>query len=152
MSRIARQPTPDTLALADLDQAKAIMRTPSILVPPEVRPALFECWACHRHLAGLDTPLPIAALVSTWIGRYDLRPDDAIEMLHSIQHPDHCAKHKFASDLTATLAGLVSVRLKQRRAEAETIRRRDEDEEATRNALPPDVLRAMLAGIGVGMS
>jgi hypothetical protein len=155
MSELAVR-TPEQIALADAARGKmkAVMKTPSLLVPPAVRPALFECWACHRHLTGLDTALPLAALVGTWIGRYGLTEADAADLLQTVQHPDHAAKHKFASDLTSTLAGLVSARLKQRREESATEERTRQAEEAKRlKAELPDgfSLAAMAAGFTSGV-
>ncbi len=129
MSQIATRP-PDTLALADYERAKEILSTPMSLLDRQLRPALFECWACHRHLTGMETSLPIAAMLSIWISRWGLSVDDAREILEQAQHPDRIASHKFASDLTTALASAVSARLKSRAAEAETEQRRKDAEDA----------------------
>lgn len=124
-------PSADRLTLVP-EYARAIMKTPSVLVPEQVRPALFECWACHRALKDMETPLPIASVMSVWINRFGLTTDDATDILLSLQHPDHMAGMNFAGELVAKLAGLVSMRLRQRRTEAEVAQRRREDEGAKR--------------------
>lgn len=138
------------LALAP-EHAKAILKTPSVLVPPEVRPALFECWACHRGLKDLDTPFPLASVLSVWIHRHGLTPADATDILQALQHPDHMAGMNFAGELVSKLAALVSGRLKQRRAEAEAEERRREHKEGERQkaALPEGFsLRGMVEALG----
>jgi hypothetical protein len=130
MSQIATR-QPDMLALADYERAKDILSTPMVLLDRQLRPALFECWACHRHLAGMETSLPIAGMFSIWITRWGLSIDDARDILEQSQHPDRIASHKFASDLTTALASAVSQRLKKRSAEAEAEQRRKDAGAAT---------------------
>lgn len=140
-------PRHDSQLVMAPEYAKQILKRPSLLVPPEVRPALFECWACHRAIKDLETPLPLAAPLSVWIHRHGLTPADASDILVTLQHPDHMAGMNFAGELVSKLAGLVSARLKQRRSEAETLERRRQEQEAERTkvGLPPGVTLASMA-------
>lgn len=138
----------DQLALVP-GQFKAVLAKPLRLLPAEVRPAALRVWACHRHLAGLESPLPLAALLAVWIGEYGLTADDASDVLGRMLDPECVGRHKFASDLTTTLATEVSQTLKRRRQAVEQARTRAEHERAAAEALPLSEIHAMLLnGIG----
>ena len=152
MSDLTPRPPDDRLAFRpDRESFKAIIARPFQLLPAEVRPAALRVWTCHRHLTGLETGLSITALVSVWIDEYGLTPADACDCLSSMLSPERVGAHKFASDLTTTLAGLVSARLKQRRQEAEAEARRCDHEEGERTrAERPDgfSLTRLIEGFG----
>lgn len=148
MSDLARLPTAAQLALVP-EQFKAVLAKPLRLLPPAVRPAALRVWACHRHLAGLESPLSLASLVSVWIGEHGLTPDDATEVLDRMLDPECVGRHKFASDLTTALAGEVAAVLKRRRQIEQQARTRAEHEKAAAEALPLKEIHAMLLnGIG----
>lgn len=109
---------------------KSLIANPSNMVPPEVRPALLECWATHRHLAGMETAFAIAAPMSVWINRHGLHSDDATAVLLEMQRPENYAKHVFASDLLSAIGGYVAGKIKDRKNQEALARLRDEAAEA----------------------
>jgi len=144
-----RPPTAERLALAE-GQLAAVLETPLRLLPREVRPAALRVWTCHRHLAGMESPVALAALLSVWIDEHGLAPADAATALGRMLAPDRVGLHKFASDLTADLAAEVAETLRRRAKEAEQQRQREQADRDAAAAVPlkPGHLRAMLAGIG----
>jgi hypothetical protein len=124
MSDLANvQPGKLTLSMAHY---RDVLKTPLRLLPESVQPAALRLWACHKHLAGLETPLPLAGMISVWITEHNLRDDDAAEILNELMAPDRMQGFKFASELTTTLAALVNSRIRARRAEAENLERERE--------------------------
>jgi hypothetical protein len=113
----ARPPSTAQLALVP-EMFKEVLKKPLRLLPPAVRPAALEVWACHRHLKGLESPLPLAGMLWVWIERFDLRPGDATAVLQRMLHPEQVGQHKFASDLTSALAAEVANVLRRQKSEA----------------------------------
>lgn len=110
--------------MLNLEGFRAAMKKPLRLLPESVRPAALQVWTCNRHLAGLESPLPLAARMSVWIERHGLQADDAADCLNELLAPDSAAKHRFASDLLCELARLANARILRRRSEAEVLKRR----------------------------
>ncbi len=133
----ARTPTADRLALVP-EQFKALLAKPLRLLPPEVRASALRVWVCHRHLSGLDTALPLAGLVSVWVDQHALRPADAAACLDRMCDPEFVGRHKFASDLTASLAAEVAAVLRRRKAEAEQQHHRKQADRDAAEAVPRD--------------
>lgn len=119
---------------------KALLANPSNMIPPEVRPALLECWATHRHLTGMETAFAIAAPMAVWINRHGLHPDDAIAVLLEMQRPENYAKHVFASDLLSSIGGYIANKISFRKSQEQQARSRAEDAEARAHeaALTPE--------------
>lgn len=129
---------------------REVLSKPLRVLPPEVRPDAARVWLCYRHLSGMESGLPIATLLSVWIDEHGLHPDDAVACLRKLTAPDAVGGHRFASDLTATLGGLATAAIRDRR-EAEKRRREAEaDARARREALPeaPAQLKALVADFG----
>lgn len=147
----ARPPSAAQLALVP-EMFKEVLKKPLRLLPPAVRPAALEVWACHRHLKGLESPLPIAGMLAVWIERFDLPADDATAVLKRMLHPEQIGQHKFASDLTSTLAAEVAAVLRRRKHEREQAEQRVAAEREAAEAVPPDrwppELRDLTRGIG----
>lgn len=146
MTAVATIPQPGQLAIG-LDSFRDVVKKPLRLLPETVRPAALRAWVCNRHLAGLETALPLAARLSAWIEEHGLRPDDAADLLLDLLSPEASMKHRFASDLLADLAGKVSSRIGKRRTEAEVQRRRSEPP-----ATPRAEIDRLLASIGTSVN
>jgi hypothetical protein len=90
-------------------------------MPEETRKSAIVCWSMHRHLQGMDTPLPIASMLSHWIGD-DFTTDDATECMKALCLPERMAEHKFPTDFTCDFANIVvklkAARRKKRDADA----------------------------------
>ena len=112
---------PDNAPAVPLSSAglELVLRYPSLLVAPEVRPALFLCWLAHKTLKGLDDPISIAAPIAVWIAEDGLTPEDAATVLKSMLRPSVFKTHKFGSDLLSDLAAKVEAVIERRRKEAE---------------------------------
>ena len=143
MSTVAtRPPSADRLALVE-SQLAAVLETPLRLLPREVRPAALRVWTCHRHLAGMESPVSLAALLAVWIDEHDLHPDDAAAALKRMLAPESVGRHKFASDLTTDLAAEVATAIRRRKlAKDQDERRTPEEREKIRQTAD------LLAGIG----
>ena len=112
-----------------------ITQYPSLLLPPIVRPALLECWLCHKMLRGLeDGYLPIAAPLAIWINKYDLRPDDAAEILYSMQRPGQFKGLAFGNEFLAALDEKCERAIKSRDLE----KKRQAEAESRRASPGPD--------------
>jgi hypothetical protein len=111
------QLTPETLA--------ELTEHPLRMLPAVLRPPTLTLWACHRHLAGLDSPLPLAALLAVWTAQDGLHHDDAQAICRAMVAPAALARHRFASDLTADLAQHVVDAISRRSAQAQAAARRE---------------------------
>lgn len=126
------------LAMVDYDQ---VVKTPLRLLPPPLQPPALRLWACHRHLAGMESALSLAGMLSVWISEFGLSVDDAQTVLVGMLDPRKMQHFRFASDLTSSLAAEASRVIEQRKKEAKAERDRKIAEDAKRNAVPLDGLK-----------
>ena len=69
-----------------------------MLLLPEVRPALLQCWLAHRTLNGLAKDSgAIAVPKSVWIREGGLRPDGAAAILHRQQRRGNFGNYEHAN-------------------------------------------------------
>jgi hypothetical protein len=125
MSDVARRPpdAPLTLTPATLAQ---LTEHPLRMLPESLRPDVLTLWVCHRHLPGLESPMPLAAMLSVWIARHGLRPEDAAAICRQYVAPKRIAEHRFAADLTVALASAAAEAIRRRQAECEAARLRQQ--------------------------
>jgi hypothetical protein len=97
----------DALALTADNYAK-LAENPLLAVPPTLRPPVFRTWGLYRHLTGLETAAPIAFAVAVWVGEFNIDHEVIRKALRELTHPERMRSIRFASDLTATLAELVT--------------------------------------------
>lgn len=107
MSDIARIDS-EPMVLLTPDTVKTLTARPMLAVPPSLRPAVFQAWAVFRHLAGFDTPAPIAFAASVWVNQHRVDPGKVAEALAAVTHPRHMRTIKFASDFTAAVADMLT--------------------------------------------
>lgn len=131
MSDLSKRP--DGRLVPNHANIRAVLSDPFSLLPAPVRPAALRTWTCYRHLTGMESGLSIAALVAVWIDEDGLRSDDACACLSAMLRPEKVGDHKFASDLTASLAAAVGMVLKRRRTEAENEQRERDRQQAERD-------------------
>lgn len=117
-----------TALCIDTAAVEEMVFSPLRLLPAEVRRPAVVVWLAHKHLFGLDTPLPIAAAIAIWIARHGLRPDDAADILAGATSPAAMGEFTSTAKLVAWLAAAVDLRIKQRAKQAETADRRAGDE------------------------
>lgn len=125
MSELRRADAEPMVAVTQ-ETMKQLADRPLLAVPPELRPAVFQAWAVYRHLAGFDTPAPIAFAVSLWINQHGYPPDAVRAALVAVTGPLLMRKVRFASDFTAALADLLEPDTMERlvaRIEADRVRR-----------------------------
>ena len=90
------------------ETAAQLGERPLLAVPPELRKPVFQAWASYRHLTGMETPAPIAFAVGLWLSEHGHKPDAIRKALRELTNPAVMRTIRYASDLTATLAELVS--------------------------------------------
>ena len=99
----------DTSALVvSSENLKVLDEHPLLAVPQDLRRQVFAAWSMFRHLPGMDTPSPIAFPVGMWIGEFGISKEVIRKALRDLTSPDVMRKIRFASDLTATLAEMVT--------------------------------------------
>lgn len=116
------QPTPENLLNSEADEAlgidsKAMIKAMSAGLLAETRRAVTGCWMTHRHLKGMESPVPILSALTIWMRDWDLMETDAKTAVEMMCSPDKMRGHKYGGDLMADLAEVV----------AELIRRRGRD-------------------------
>jgi len=124
-----------TLTMADY---REVIKRPLTVLPEELRPAVLRLWVMHKHLAGMDTPLPIAGALTVWVEEHGLHKDDAVKILDELQSPFRMAEFKFASDLMTALAQSVAAVVTDRKKREAAEDRRREAAEMEANRLPPE--------------
>jgi hypothetical protein len=115
----------DSQIMLTPDSLREVIAHPLRLLPEEVRPEALTLWACHRHLAGLETPMPIASLLSIWLSRDGLEMADAIAACRAMLTVEAVARHKFASDLTTELAQACATAMRRSQSLAAMLQRRE---------------------------
>lgn len=123
------------------DTIKLLIERPLLALPAEIRPAALLLWTLHKHLKGLESPLPIATAVGLWVSDYGLSVADAVEILRDMCSPAAMAKAEFTSDLITTLALRTHNRLRDRRIEAERAEVKRLEDERNANNLPAEAVR-----------
>jgi hypothetical protein len=109
-------------AVEEWDKLRAALkRNPLAAAPPALQQPVWRLWATHRHLAGLESPLSIAAAVGVWVREFGLSEQDAAIILRGFLAPGLMGRFRFASDLMTALAGAAeaAIGLRERAAEAE---------------------------------
>lgn len=133
-----------------------LLETPSLCVPSIVRPHLFSMWARYRHLTGLDTAFPLATALSDMIELEGLHEDDAITICREMRLSKYASKHKFASDVTASMGELAEQLTAKRKDDERRLRMYQERKERQiPDAIDPQtqadmkaMIEKMKAGIG----
>lgn len=103
-----RKPDADAVLAVSPDTVKQLAERPLLAVPHELRVPVFQAWALYRHLTGMETPAPIAFAVGLWVSEHKHTPDAIRRALRELTDPAVMRTIRYASDLTATLAELVS--------------------------------------------
>lgn len=117
------KPTTDQRLRVIPDNLDAIFKTPMLAVPIPLRPVVAEVWMLHRHLAGMESPLALAAAISVWIDRWGLTQDDLKAVLVGMTHPGQMGNVKFASDLMSNFAHLCARKIETKGTSEADIRR-----------------------------
>ena len=91
-----------------VDNFAELAKNPLACVVPELRQPVFAAWGMFRHLTGMDTPAPLAFAASLWVSEHGVPPDRVRKALRDLTNPAVMRTIRYASDLTATLAELVS--------------------------------------------
>lgn len=100
--------TTDEAAIAVCaENLKRLDVNPLLAVPPDLRRPVFAAWSMFRHLAGLETPAPIAFPVGLWIGEHRIDKELIRKALRTVTTPDVMRSIRFPSDLTAVLAEMI---------------------------------------------
>jgi hypothetical protein len=123
-----------SLSMADYGE---VIKRPLRILPEELRPAVLRLWVMHKHLAGMDSALPIAGALTVWIEEHGLKTEEAVKIMAMLQSPTKMAEFKFASDLMTALAQTVASTIRDR-YEREESRRRHEEYEAARKRAAED--------------
>lgn len=131
-----------------LDNYRELVKRPLLALPVALRRDVLDVWACHKHLSGLESALPIAGALAVWMRRYGLTIDDAADSLVAMTSPERMGGFRFASDLMTELAKAVSAKIAYRKTLAEQQERlcgrragrggssTDRDAEATSTSTP----------------
>lgn len=136
----------------NLARFSELLAKPSELVPPEVRPALLECWMAHKTLKDMETSMPIAILIGVWITRHGLLPEDATTILLQMQSPKVLGTHNFANELTADLARRAAEKIELRGMEKYRREMAEQRRVDLQNAAPPEEIAAVWAKMRADMA
>ena len=151
MSKIAivePKPEAESLALSPTSLA-VVLSYPSILLPPQVRPALMECWLAHNTIKGLEkNSLAIAVPMSVWLRDDGLTEADAAAILRRQQRLANFGNYNFASELVNAIAEQCRAAVATRRREAETAERGSIPQASIADRLQ---MRNLIAGASFGM-
>lgn len=98
---------------------KQVVSHPLLALPAEVRPSALAFWTCNKHLKGLESALPIAAIFSVWIDQHGLRIDDANSILMGMLAPQKMQHFEFSGQVMKQLAAEASQAIARRRQEQE---------------------------------
>lgn len=99
--------TPDTLPL--------ILARPWLMLPPELRTPLLECWLTHKHMKGLQQDCVLMAMQIRWWSRYihdvaddsrDNVDDHISDVLSEIEHSHYKTTDALLEDLDSLLETL----------------------------------------------
>ena len=91
------------------DTLEQVLREPWMLLPPELRPTLLQCWLSHKHLKGLQQDcVPIAMMLhrrSCYIHDTcdDSHDDDADDHISDVLAEVELSHYKTANALLKTL-------------------------------------------------
>lgn len=105
---------PDQLPLT-ADNAAALLKSPMLAAPKELRPVVYPLWAMHQHL--FPTPLPLTGALAYWCEK-GLAIEDAASILRAMCHPESMAKYRFAADMMTDFSNQVAIVMKRRASEA----------------------------------
>lgn len=142
MKDISHTPSHDRPVALTHETLAELTQHPLRMLPLPLRPTVTALWACHRHLVGLESPMPLAALISVWISQHGLTVEDAEACCRAMLAPHAVAAHRYASDLTAALAQSVARAIDQRlRTQRDADRRRAAADDAAAAARPDEVRR-----------
>jgi hypothetical protein len=78
--------------------------------PEKLHEDIYRAWLCFRHLAGLDSPLSLAANCGTWVNLHGVPLAAVAQALRAVTHPRRVREVKYASDLLTVLADLITPR------------------------------------------
>lgn len=126
------------------------VENPALAIPAPMRLAAEFFWIEWQAI-GRDK-LSFASRIGRYHRDSGLTLEDLQKVFGLMNDPDRAGKIKFASDFFAEFAGLVATTIRDRRNLEYSMQRRAEDEQAKREAAPPDEVRAglqyALTGIG----
>lgn len=77
------------------------------LLPVSVRDAMLQTWACFSYMPGLESPLPLCAIILTRMQGSGLTEWEAVACLKGICSPDSMSKIRTADDVKAALAASI---------------------------------------------
>ena len=135
-----------------LDNYRELVKRPLLALPVALRRDVLDVWACHKHLSGLESALPIAGALAVWMRRYGLTIDDAADSLVAMTSPERMGGFRFASDLMTELAKAVSAKIAYRKTLAEQQERRAAAERAEAEAVPTETLKRLVRVRQIGTS
>jgi hypothetical protein len=124
--------------LVEVGDARAVENPIGSLLPREVRGPVNRLWACYSHL--LPSSLSLASTIRVYLDDHGLHPDDVPHLCSRLLSPEYQSRHKFASDLLTSLAGLVTDIVRRRRAAEETAQRLTESAKERKGAPPAEFL------------
>lgn len=124
MSEIQRRPASSPAKSNWSEIAKAADVNPLTIVPADCRAAVAKLWACNSHL--LPSALALSSRVRVYLDERTLTAADVEDIANRLVQPERAARHKFAGDLLADLAALVSEKIKSNKAREECEARRKE--------------------------
>lgn len=116
---------PPSMVLLEPDTLRELTEHPLRMLPNALRGEVLALWAAHRHLVGLESPMSLAAMLSIWMRRSGLLTEDAVLCCRRLLDPEQMQSHRFASDLTTTLATAVAEVIRARKRDEAMLQRRD---------------------------
>ncbi len=125
-----------------------VIGEPLLLLPPQWAAVVFQFWMKVSDI--VKTQLSLASQLREWITEEGLTLDEAQAAFRKIGRPESRAKLRFPGDVIVELAAEVAELCRRRRQVEQQRADRERAEKDRREAAPPNVLRDMLAGIGLG--
>ncbi len=99
---------------------------PLRLIPADWREAVAVLWTCNAHL--LPSALALCSRLRVYQESAGLTTDEVRAICRVLVEPERAARHRFAADLLADLAGMVGECKARRKGREQTARMREDGE------------------------